>query len=131
MLKLIHILAGYTLLLFLLGSLSMYAENCDKSVLKRLLKQLWRIVMKSLERNVVLPPMSEKVNEKNDICGYLQYFVANSEPQKEQRLHWTLVFNVFAICQQTKLFIALNIHFPNLNFMRMTRNFNSFAIKGD
>ncbi len=43
----------------------MYAENCDKSVLKRLLKQLWRIVMKSLERNVVLPPMSEKVKKNN------------------------------------------------------------------
>jgi len=43
----------------------MYAENCDKSVLKRLLKQLWRIVMKSLERNVVLPPMSEKVSNDN------------------------------------------------------------------
>ena len=44
------------------GSLSMYAENCDKSVLKRLLKQLWRIVMKSLERNIVLPPINEKVS---------------------------------------------------------------------
>ena len=43
------------------GSLSMYAENCDKAVLKRILKQLWRIVMKSLERNIVLPPI-EKVN---------------------------------------------------------------------
>ncbi|XP_023338035.1 uncharacterized protein LOC111708785 isoform X4 [Eurytemora carolleeae] len=42
------------------GSLSMYAENCDKSVLKRLLKQLWKIVMKSLERNIVLPPINEK-----------------------------------------------------------------------
>jgi protein unc-13 len=42
------------------GSLSMYAENCDKSVLKRLLKQLWKLVMKSLEQNIVLPPMSEK-----------------------------------------------------------------------
>ena len=40
----------------------MYAENCDKSVLKRLLKQLWRIVMKSLERNIVLPPINEKVS---------------------------------------------------------------------
>ena len=39
----------------------MYAENCDKSVLKRLLKQLWRIVMKSLERNIVLPPIETKV----------------------------------------------------------------------
>jgi protein unc-13 len=52
-------------ILLLSGSLSMYAENCDKSVLKRLLKQLWRIVMKSLERNVVLPPMSEKVFKDN------------------------------------------------------------------
>jgi len=42
------------------GSLSTYAENCDKSVLKRILKQLWRIVMKSLERNIVLPPINEK-----------------------------------------------------------------------
>eukprot|EP00090_Calanus_glacialis_P020380 TRINITY_DN3135_c0_g1_i1.p1 TRINITY_DN3135_c0_g1~~TRINITY_DN3135_c0_g1_i1.p1 ORF type:complete len:2025 (-),score=403.35 TRINITY_DN3135_c0_g1_i1:1587-7220(-) len=47
------------------GSLSMYAENCDKSVLKRLLKQLWRIVMKCLERSIVLPPMSEKKALKN------------------------------------------------------------------
>ena len=39
----------------------MYAENCDKSVLKRLLKQLWRIVMKCLERSIVLPPLNEKV----------------------------------------------------------------------
>ena len=35
----------------------MYAENCDKSVLKRILKQLWRIVMKSFEQNIVLPPI--------------------------------------------------------------------------
>lgn len=48
------------------GSLSMYAENCDKSVLKRLLKQLWRIVMKSLERNIVLPPIETKVIRDND-----------------------------------------------------------------
>ena len=42
----------------------MYAENCDKAVLKRILKQLWRIVMKSLERNIVLPPI-EKVRREN------------------------------------------------------------------
>ena len=51
------------------GSLSMYAENCDKSVLKRLLKQLWRIVMRSLERNIVLPPINEKVG------SYLIFFI--------------------------------------------------------
>ena len=47
----------------------MYAENCDKAVLKRILKQLWRIVMKSLERNIVLPPI-EKVSREN-ISKYL------------------------------------------------------------
>merc|ERR1719209_1793203 len=52
------------------GSLSMYAENCDKSVLKRLLKQLWRIVMKCLEKSIVLPPLNEKKGLKNlDTAG--------------------------------------------------------------
>ena len=56
------------------GSLSMYAENCDKSVLKRLLKQLWRIVMKSLERNIVLPPIETKVCSDIYICLYFMTF---------------------------------------------------------
>merc|ERR1719410_768262 len=52
------------------GSLSMYAENCDKSVLKRLLKQLWRIVMNCLEKSIVLPPLNEKKGLKNlDAAG--------------------------------------------------------------
>ena len=57
----------------------MYAENCDKAVLKRILKQLWRIVMKSLERNIVLPPI-EKVNNQN--ISKLKYHFENISQQK-------------------------------------------------
>ena len=51
----------------------MYAENCDKSVLKRLLKQLWRIVMKSLERNIVLPPIETKVEIFNLLSNVFSF----------------------------------------------------------
>ena len=58
----------------------MYAENCDKSVLKRILKQLWRIVMKSVERNIVLPPIETKVTLMLLITIINHYFYVQKFP---------------------------------------------------
>lgn len=53
-----HIL--HPLMELLDGRLTMLAQYCERTVLKRLLKELWKLVIHCLEKTIVLPPASER-----------------------------------------------------------------------
>ncbi|KAK7789056.1 hypothetical protein R5R35_013690 [Gryllus longicercus] len=68
------------------GSLSLYAQSCEKTVLKRLLKELWKIVMRILEKTVVLPPMTDKSMILKNLTDNAKNLAANAKIEDMGRL---------------------------------------------
>nr|XP_031836446.1 protein unc-13 homolog B isoform X8 [Nomia melanderi] len=74
------------LMVLLDGSLTLYAESCEKTVLKRLLKELWKIVMRILEKTVVLPPMSDKSMMFKNLTDNAKNLAANAKIEDMSKL---------------------------------------------
>ncbi|KAM7341197.1 uncharacterized protein ACRADG_012187 isoform 2-T2 [Cochliomyia hominivorax] len=68
------------------GSLTLYAQSCEKTVLKRLLKELWKIVMRTLEKTIVLPPMTDKTMMFKHITDNAKNLASNAKIEDMGRL---------------------------------------------
>ncbi|XP_032597831.1 uncharacterized protein LOC6570309 isoform X3 [Drosophila grimshawi] len=68
------------------GSLTLYAQSCEKTVLKRLLKELWKIVMRILEKTIVLPPMNDKTMMFKHLTDNAKNLASNAKIEDMGRL---------------------------------------------
>ncbi|NXI57858.1 UN13C protein, partial [Chloroceryle aenea] len=90
---------------FLDKTLSVSAKICEKTVLKRLLKGLWKLVLNKIEKQIVLPPLTDqtvKLNIFSDafLVGCQEYRITCPRLSKPT---WTIVHAAKDLGQLSKL----------------------------
>uniref|UniRef100_A0A7N6BH68 Unc-13 homolog A n=1 Tax=Anabas testudineus TaxID=64144 RepID=A0A7N6BH68_ANATE len=70
---------------FLDSNLSLFAKICEKTVLKRVLKELWKLVMNTMEKTIVLPTLTDQT--------MYDFFLCKREFHKVSPLGTQMIFN--------------------------------------
>uniref|UniRef100_A0A671SFA6 Unc-13 homolog A (C. elegans) n=1 Tax=Sinocyclocheilus anshuiensis TaxID=1608454 RepID=A0A671SFA6_9TELE len=109
---------------FLDSNLTLFAKICEKTVLKRVLKELWKLVMNTMEKTIVLPPLTDQTVMSYHCC-VLSFF------PDLQSLHYALSLYTQATDKLIKTFVqSQNTQVHGGKGVRFTHSEDVYPEKG-